>query len=387
MLEKLDKYNALWLSMPAYHHLTTKYMLYEEVSQSNGKEMNQMSPNLLGVVTQSLRGRSPTQHPILHPALECRRALLEFIMYAWYQSHDVATFSYMEHPLGCFHTFKDVLLLGPDGKKTNTKPNTLKMELAKKRQVDKEVNAETWMPSKKWREMKASQDNISDEIDLSKKFDPDSNCLKVNLMSHWVKQIRQYGGLQPDPAERQEQAHETNLKDSSNTSNHNLDYLPQVIIFQRRILLVEFTELHLQAVAQRRENSAAAGKVLPSGANLAPPQSSKSYVKPRFMGPQNCHDGKHPDAMMKDFRPLLDNTKDAMCCVVIYCGTGEWIRHSSRNKPYISDEQLHSMELCIYHGIKVRVEGLEGEHTSQMCWCTGCQSWRRGDRWHDRVGV
>jgi len=105
------------------------------------------------------------------------------------------------------------------------------------------------------------------------------------------------------------------------------------------------------------------------------------------MGPQNRRDGKHPDAMFKEFRALLDNTQDATHRAAIYSGTREFIKHMSRNKRYISDEQLHAMELCIYHGIKVQVEGLEGERMSQMCRCTGSQSWRRGARWNDWVWV
>jgi len=45
------------------------------------------------------------------------------------------------------------------------------------------------------------------------------------------------------------------------------------------------------------------------------------------------------------------------------------------------------MELCIQHGIKVQVEGLDGECISQICRCTGSQSWRGGDRWNDWVWV
>jgi len=41
--ERLDKYNAMWLSVPAYHDLTPKYKSYEEVSEWNGKEMNEIS--------------------------------------------------------------------------------------------------------------------------------------------------------------------------------------------------------------------------------------------------------------------------------------------------------------------------------------------------------
>ena len=41
--ERLDKYNAISLSVPAYHYLTPKTESYEEVSQWNRKEMKEMS--------------------------------------------------------------------------------------------------------------------------------------------------------------------------------------------------------------------------------------------------------------------------------------------------------------------------------------------------------
>jgi len=206
-------------------------------------------------------------------------------------------------------------------------------------------------------------------------------------MFHWVEQIPHYRALQQYSAERHEQAHKTNLKDSWNASNDNLNHLPQVITFQRRILCFEIRDLNLQALTQRRENSADACQVLPSGADLAAPRGSQSYAKPEFMGPQNHRDGKHPDAMIKHFRAVLDNIQDATNRVAIYSGTREVINHKSRNKTYISDDQLHAMELCTYLGIKVQVEGLDGECISQMCQCTGSQRWRGGDGWYDWVWV
>jgi hypothetical protein len=231
--------------------------------------------------------------------------------------------------------------------------------------------------------MNAWRDYISHKIDVSKELDADFNFPKIHLMFHWVEQIRRYGTLQQYSAEKPEQAHKTNLKDGWNASNHNLNYLPKVITFQHRILCFEVRELNLQALAQHRKFSAAAGKVLPSGADLAAPSSLQSYARPEFMGPQNRCDGKHPDAIIKGFRVLLDNTQDVMHRVAIYSGTREFIKHKSRNKMYISDEQLHSMELCFYEPIKVQVEGLDGERISQMCQCTGSQSWRGGDRQND----
>jgi len=372
--ERLDKYNAIWLSVPAYHNLTPKIKSYEEVSQWNGKRMKEMSRYLLGVVTQSLRGENPARRPIFNRAIECSRALLEFYMYARYKSHDDATLSYMEDALHRFHTFKDVFLLGQAGKKAKAKDNALRTELVKKREVDEETNTETCKLSKKRREMNTWRDYISHEINISNELNANFNFPKIHLMSHWAELVHRYGALQQYSAERNEQAHKINLKDGWNASNHNLNYQPQGIAFQRRILCFEIREFNIEALAQCRENSAAACKVLPSGADLAAPQSPQSYSKPEFMGPQNRRAGKHPDAMIKYFRALLNPTQDATHRAAIYSGTREFIKHKSRNKTYISDEQLHVMELCIYHGIKVQVEGLEGERISQMCRCTGSQS-------------
>jgi len=167
-----------------------------------------------------------------------------------------------------------------------------------KRKVDEKTNAQTWTLSKKWCERNAWQDYISYEIDVSKELDADFNCPKIHILSHWVEQIRRYGALQKYFAETYAQANKPHLKDCWNASNHNLNYLPQVITFQCRIPCFGIRELNLQALAQRRENSPTACKFLLSGGDLAAPLSPESYAKPEFMGPQNCRDGKHPDVMI-----------------------------------------------------------------------------------------
>jgi hypothetical protein len=129
--ERLDKYNATWLSMPTYHDLTPKIKSFEEVSQLIGKEMKEISRYLLGVVTQSLRGQSPAQHPIFNHAIECTRALLEFYMYVQHKSHDAATLSYMEDAFCRFHPFKDVFLLGRAAKKAKANANGLNTKLVR----------------------------------------------------------------------------------------------------------------------------------------------------------------------------------------------------------------------------------------------------------------
>jgi len=214
----LDRYNTIWLSVPGYQDLTPKNKFYDEISQWNGKEMKQMSRYLLGVVTQSLRGGSPSQRPIFNHVIECTRAILEFYMYARYQSHDDATLSYMEEALPQFHRVKDVVLLGRAGKQLKAIGNGLRTEHLKKRKVDEETNAENWTPSKKRGVMSAWRGYISHEIDISKQLDGDLDFPNIHLMSHWVEQIHRYGDVQQYSAKRHEQAHNTNLKDSRNTS-------------------------------------------------------------------------------------------------------------------------------------------------------------------------
>ena len=182
--ERLDKYNAIWLPVPAYHDLTPKNLSYEKVSQWNGKEMKEMSRYLLRVENQSLQGGSPAQRPIFNRAIECTRALLEFYMYAQYKSHDDATLSYMEDALHRFHTFKDAFLLGRASKKAKTKAAALRTKLVKKPKVDEETNADTLMPSKMRREMNAWRDYISNKIYVSKELDADFNFPKIHLMSY-----------------------------------------------------------------------------------------------------------------------------------------------------------------------------------------------------------
>jgi hypothetical protein len=181
------------------------------------------------------------------------------------------------------------------------KANALRTELVKKRRIDEETNGETWTLCKKRREMNAWQDIISHLIDVSKELDAKISFPKIHLMSHLVAQIRPYVALQQYFSERHEQVHQTHLKGGWNASNHNLNYLPQVINFQRRIICFEIRDLNRQALTQRRDNSAASCKVLPSDNDLAAPLSSHSYSKPEFMVPYNRLYGQHPDATIKDF--------------------------------------------------------------------------------------
>jgi hypothetical protein len=111
-------------------------------------------------------------------------------MYARYLSHNDSTLSYMGEALHCFHTFKDVFLLGRAGTKAKAKDNALRTELVKKRKVDEETNPDSCTPSKKGCKMNPWRDYISHKIYISKELDADFNFLKIHLMCYWPEQIR-----------------------------------------------------------------------------------------------------------------------------------------------------------------------------------------------------
>jgi len=100
-------------------------------------------------------------------------------------------------------------------------------------------------------EMNAWQDYISHDIDIFKEFNAVFNFPKINLISDCAEQIRRYGALQQLSTERHEQEPKTNLKDGWNASNHHLNYQPQAITCQHRILCIQIRELNVLALTER----------------------------------------------------------------------------------------------------------------------------------------
>jgi hypothetical protein len=118
-------------------------------------------------------------------------------------------------------------------------------------------------------EMITWQNSLSQNMDDSNNLDANCNIPKIHFISHSVQQISLYQALQQFPPQRNTETHHMNLRDGSNSSNHNLNYLTQVIILQHRIVCIEVRDLNLQTVTQCQENRTAIWKVLSSAADLA----------------------------------------------------------------------------------------------------------------------
>jgi hypothetical protein len=104
--------------------------------------------------------------------------------------------------LASFSHLRNVFLIGQTSKKVKVKVTAQSPELVKKRKIDEVTNADSLTPCKKRREMNACREYISRKIDIFKQFVADINFPKIPLMSHWAKQIFQYGASQQYSAER-----------------------------------------------------------------------------------------------------------------------------------------------------------------------------------------
>jgi hypothetical protein len=97
-------------------------------------------------------------------------------------------------------------------------------------------------------QLNTRREYISHVINVAKELDGHFNFPNIYFMSHLVIDFRSYGALQQDYAERHEHAHQTNLKNGWNASNHNLNYLLQVITFQLRVLCFVIREIKFSAL-------------------------------------------------------------------------------------------------------------------------------------------
>jgi hypothetical protein len=79
-------------------------------------------------------------------------------------------------------------------------------------------------------------------------LDADLNIPKFHFRFHCVEQIWCYGAMQQYCAERYEQPHKMNIRAGCKASNHNLNYLPQVVTVQWHILCFPFREINLEAI-------------------------------------------------------------------------------------------------------------------------------------------
>jgi hypothetical protein len=385
--KRLEQFNDIWLSVPAYLDMSKPRCAYEEVSRWNGGEIKTMTRFLVGVTRNALRNPSPAQKVHFDSALECTRSLVEFYMYCQYDSHDNDTLNLMEDALRRFHDTKSVFLQFRAGKRLAAEAKDKRTALCQER--DAELKANFGKPTAQKQRIRETWKAII-EAELAEYIEEgsDFNFPKIHLMQHFRGQIQRFGALKQWSTEIGESSHKRQIKDGFNASNKTGDYYTQVINFYlrcdaftvRRTNLVAMSSQHWQA--QKLETCAVA--IEGPGTGLEhhdrPPSQASGYCRLKFISPQL----QKGQGKVNDFRGVLDVITDEGLRMGLQHAT---CRFLSSRKINIELEDLMCSAATIYHGLEVKTTDMHGEETSQRLRCTGDKGWYSGAARNDWVWV
>ena len=368
--KRLELFNDIWLSVPAYLDMSKPRCAYEEVSRWNGGEIKTMTRFLVGVTRNTLRNPNSAQKALFESAVECTRSLVEFYMYCQYDSHDTDTLNLMEDALRRFHHTKWVFLQYRAGKRLTAEARDKRIELCAERDTELKAN-QNKSAAHRQRIRDAWKAIIDSEMAEFIEEGSDFNFPKIHLMQHFREQIQQFGSLKQWSTEIGETSHKKQIKDGFNSSNKTGDYYTQLINFY----------LRCDAFMVRRANTEAlSGLESIPGVTVAAGEGSCGRARLKFISPQ-LQKGR---SKVNDFRGLLDAIADVGLRKGLEDATQRFLVSRKIN---IESTDLMGSTTAIYHGVEVRTKDMHGEETPQRLRCTGDKGWYSGPARHDWVWV
>jgi hypothetical protein len=364
--KRLEVFNNIWLSVPAFLDMSKPRCAYEEVSRWNGGEIKTMTRFLVGVTRNALRNPTPGEKAPFESAMECTRSLVEFYLYCQYESHDEDTLNLMENALRRFHNTKGIFLQFRVGKRLAAEAKDKRTELCKERDAELKANS---LKSAAYRQRIRDTWKVTIETEMAEYIEEgtDFNFPKIHLMLHFRDQIQRFGSLKQWSTEIGESSHKQQIKDGFNSSNKTGDYYTQLINFYLRCDAFTVRKANLEALSKQKEE-AKVGDAMVGNCRL------------KFISPQ-LQKGKQ---RVNHFRGLLESITNEGVKKGLESGTMRFLRSRRIN---IESEDLMRCPAAIYHGVEVRTWDMHGEETSQRLRCTGDKGWYSGGARHDWVWV
>ena len=364
--KRLELFNNIWLSVPAYLDMSKPRCAYEEVSRWNGGEIKTMTRFLVGVTRNALRNPTPGEKAPFESAVECTRALVEFYLYCQYESHDEDTLNLMENALRRFHSTKGVFLQFRVGKRLAAEAKDKRTALCKERDAELRANS---MKSTAYRQRIRDTWKVTIETEMAEYIEEgtDFNFPKIHLMLHFREQIQRFGSLKQWSTEIGESSHKHQIKDGFNSSNKTGDYYTQMINFYLRCDAFTVRKANLEALSKQKEEVSVADTMV-------------GHCRLKFISPQ-LQKGKQ---RVNCFQGFLESITNESVRKGLESGTLRFLRSRRID---IESEDLMRCPAAIYHGVEVRTSDMHGEDTSQRLRCTGEKGWYSGGARHDWVWV
>ena len=368
--KRLELFNNIWLSVPAYLDMSKPRCAYEEVSRWNGGEIKTMTRFLVGVTRNALRNPTAAEKAPFESVVECTRALIGFYMYCQYESHDEDMLNLMENALRRFHETKGVFLQFRIGKRLAAEAKDKRAELCKERDAELRANS---LKSAAYRQRIRDTWKVTIETEMAEYIEEgtDFNFPKIHLMQHFGEQIQRFGSLKQWSTEIGESSHKHQIKDGFNSSNKTGDYYTQMINFYLRCDAFTIRKANLEALSQSQARQEEQGAI---------PNTITGRYRLKFISPQ-LRNGKQK---VNDFRGVIEAITDEDSRKGLKNATLRFLRS---RRISLEPEDLMRCMAAIYHGLEVRTSDMHGEETSQRLRCTGERGWYSGGARHDWVWV
>ena len=366
---RLEAFNNIWLSVPAYLDMTRPRRAYGEVSSWQGKEIKTMSRFLVGVLRSALGGPSASQRSVFDEAIECSRALVEFYFYCQYESHDEETLSCMAGALQRFHSYKGVIRQFRAGKRVTVEGKAHRKDLMVQR--DEELNAVRTSGKSATFQQHLRDDwrrYIHNEMVEYHEEGGNFNFPKIHQLLHFCEQVKRYGSLQQWSTETGESSHRTQIKTPYNKSNRSGDIYTQILEHY----------LRSDVFAVRKLNNDSQSGTNNAMSNSIPSIATSTGLK--FISVQR----NTGSTAVKTFGGVLATVSDADLRDELQNATYRFLL--SRKVNITLENLLHSTA-SVYHGIQVPVNDMHGDQAIQNVRCTGDSTWHGQEPRHDWVWV
>lgn len=232
---RMEIFDSIWKSLPAYDTLTKPTKSYSEVSQWGGKDMRRFLKYLLPTFTAALRRPMDAHRQTFRNAISCVRLFTEFVYYGQYDSHTKDTLQYMDDVLHRFYDLVEVFAPHKKSKKLAASIDQLMKGLRAERDEEiAQAKANGAIP-RELTEIAASHKLFMDSSAIEyMKANVNFSFPKMHLMRHFTEAIRLFGTLQQHSTEVLELNHQFQLKKGYRASNKNKNYVTQILNYNAR---------------------------------------------------------------------------------------------------------------------------------------------------------
>lgn len=237
---RMQRFDTIWLKVPAYLEMGSPKKRYSEVSQWQGKEIKTMCRFLYCVTVAALDAPKASEKQSFSDAIQATKALIEILMFSTYRSHDAETIDMLHEAVVRFHDHKNVFLQYRAGIKVSKDATDRRKELNAERDAELAI---TTSAAEKKRIRQAWATFIEWEMRATLEENSHFNFPKLHMLQHWAEQIRRFGNIPQWDTNTGEAAHKM-VKEGYRMSNRSGDYTLQILRHNMKTVAFSMRELN-----------------------------------------------------------------------------------------------------------------------------------------------